>query len=85
MRFDIEHLEVALYDLHSRLDALKRAWVQYISGEHKTAAQFRELVAGFKAKARDLRQPASRSSCSTRSRWWRPAARSVPARRGRSW
>jgi chemosensory pili system protein ChpA (sensor histidine kinase/response regulator) len=54
MDFDIEHLEVALYDLHSRLDALKRAWVQYISGEHKTPAHFKELVAGFKAKARDL-------------------------------
>jgi len=52
--FDIERLEVALYDLHSRLDALKRAWVQYVSGEHKTAAPFRERVTAFRAKARDL-------------------------------
>src|SRR6185436_5403749 len=54
LEFDIERLEVALYDLHSRLDALKRAWVQYVSGEHKTAAPFRERVTAFKAKARDL-------------------------------
>src|SRR5258706_1774015 len=54
LEFDIERLEVALYDLHSRLDALKRSWVQYVSGEHKTAAPFRERVAAFKAKARDL-------------------------------
>jgi hypothetical protein len=44
LEFDIERLEVALYDLHSRLDALKRAWVQYVAGEHKTAAPFRERV-----------------------------------------
>src|SRR5262245_45934285 len=54
LEFDIERLEVALYDLHSRLDALKRSWVQYVSGEHKTAAPFRERVTAFKAKARDL-------------------------------
>src|SRR5262245_6000752 len=33
MEFDIEFLEVALYDMHSRLEALKGAWVQYVSGE----------------------------------------------------
>jgi hypothetical protein len=54
LEFDIERLEVALYDLHSRLDALKRSWVQYVAGEHKTAAPFRERVTAFKAKARDL-------------------------------
>jgi chemosensory pili system protein ChpA (sensor histidine kinase/response regulator) len=54
LEFDIERLEVALYDLHSRLDALKRSWVQYVSGEHKTAGPFRERVTAFKAKARDL-------------------------------
>jgi chemosensory pili system protein ChpA (sensor histidine kinase/response regulator) len=57
MDFDIERLEVALYDLHSRLDALKRAWVQYVSGEQKTAGRFRELVTEFKAKAKDLGNP----------------------------
>src|SRR5262245_15087194 len=43
MEFDIEFLEVALYDLHSRLEALKGAWVQYVSGEQKSAGRFREL------------------------------------------
>jgi chemosensory pili system protein ChpA (sensor histidine kinase/response regulator) len=54
MEFDIEFLEVALYDLHSRLEALKGAWVQYVSGEQKSAGRFRELVAAFKAKAASL-------------------------------
>ncbi|HEX6691809.1 MAG TPA: Hpt domain-containing protein, partial [Burkholderiales bacterium] len=54
MEFDIEFLEVALYDLHSRLEALKGAWVQYVSGEQKSAGRFRELVAAFKAKAATL-------------------------------
>jgi chemosensory pili system protein ChpA (sensor histidine kinase/response regulator) len=54
MDFDIEFLEVALYDLHSRLEALKGAWVQYVSGEQKSAGRFRELVAAFKAKASEL-------------------------------
>src|SRR5262245_58994177 len=49
-----ELLEAALYDLHSRLEAVKSAWVQYISGEPKAAARFRELVASFKAKAAEL-------------------------------
>src|SRR6185503_9614087 len=31
-----------------------RSWVQYVSGEHKTAAPFRERVTAFKAKAKDL-------------------------------
>jgi len=52
--FDIQFLEVALYDLHSRLDALKSAWVRYASGEKKSAGQFRDLVASFKAKAAEL-------------------------------
>jgi len=54
MEFDIEFLEVALYDLHSRLEALKGAWVQYVSGEQKSAGRFRELVSAFKAKALTL-------------------------------
>ena len=52
--FDIQFLEVALYDLHSRLEALKSAWVRYASGEQKSAGQFRDLVASFKAKAAEL-------------------------------
>jgi chemosensory pili system protein ChpA (sensor histidine kinase/response regulator) len=54
LEFDIERLEVALYDLHSRLDALKRTWVQYVAGEPKAAATFRERVTAFRAKAKDL-------------------------------
>jgi chemosensory pili system protein ChpA (sensor histidine kinase/response regulator) len=52
--FDLDWLEPALYDMHSRLDALKGAWVQYVAGEPKAAARFRELVAAFKAKAAPL-------------------------------
>jgi chemosensory pili system protein ChpA (sensor histidine kinase/response regulator) len=52
---DIEYLEVALYDLHSRLDALKSTWVRYASGEKLSAGRFRDLVASFKAKAGELR------------------------------
>jgi chemosensory pili system protein ChpA (sensor histidine kinase/response regulator) len=54
VELDIQFLEVALYDLHSRLDALKGAWVRYVSGEKKSAGQFRDLVASFKAKAAEL-------------------------------
>jgi len=52
---NMEWLEAALYDMHSRLEALKSAWVQYVSGEQKSAARLRELVASFKAKAGELR------------------------------
>ena len=51
---DMESLEASLYLLHSRLDALKAAWVQYVSGEQKTAGRFRELVASFEQKAGQL-------------------------------
>ena len=51
---DIQRLEVALYDMQSRLEALKRAWVHYISGDHKSAGPFRELVVAFKNNAKDL-------------------------------
>ena len=51
---NMEWLEAALYDMHSRLEALKSAWVQYVSGEHKSPARLRELVASFKAKAGEL-------------------------------
>ena len=55
LELNMEWLEAALYDMHSRLEALKSAWVQYVSGEQKSAARFRELVASFKAKAGELR------------------------------
>jgi chemosensory pili system protein ChpA (sensor histidine kinase/response regulator) len=51
---DIEYLEVALYDLHSRLDALKGAWIQYVSGEQRSVLRLRELVASFRSKASEL-------------------------------
>jgi len=54
LEFDLDWLEPALYDMHSRLDALKGAWVQYVAGEPKAAARFRELVAAFKTKAMPL-------------------------------
>ncbi len=54
LELNTEFLEAALYDLHSRLEAVKSAWVQYISGEQKAAARFRELVASFRTKAAEL-------------------------------
>ncbi len=52
-----EWLEAALYDLHSRLEALKSAWVQYVSAEPRSAARVRELLGAFKAKAGELAHP----------------------------
>jgi chemosensory pili system protein ChpA (sensor histidine kinase/response regulator) len=57
LELNSELLEAALYDLHSRLEAVKSGWVQYISGEAKAAARFRELVASFKTKAVGLGNP----------------------------
>src|SRR3954454_17305421 len=54
LEVNTEFLEAALYDLHSRLDAVKSAWVQYISGEQKAAGRFRELVGSFRTKAAEL-------------------------------
>ncbi|MGH8765195.1 MAG: Hpt domain-containing protein, partial [Burkholderiales bacterium] len=54
LEFDLDWLEPALYDMHSRLDALKAAWVQYVGGEQKALARFRELVAAFRVKAGSL-------------------------------
>src|SRR5688572_8371647 len=51
---DVERLEHALFDMHSRLDALKRTWEQYVGGERDKARTFRERVADFKAKTKDL-------------------------------
>ena len=54
LEFDLDWLEPALYDMHSRLDALKATWVQYVGGEPKAAGRFRELVAAFRTKAAPL-------------------------------
>ena len=54
LELDMEWLEPALYDMHSRLDALKAAWEQYVAGEPKAVTRFRELVTTFKAKALPL-------------------------------
>ena len=54
MEFDMDWLRPALDDMRSRLEALKSAWVQYISGERVSAPRFRELIASFDAKAKEL-------------------------------
>ena len=54
MEYDMDWLEPALADLRARLEALKGMWLQYVSGEPKSAARFRELVASFKAKAAEV-------------------------------
>ena len=54
LELDVEHLEHALFDLHSRLDALKRTWEQYVAGERDKARAFRERVNDFRLKTKDL-------------------------------
>jgi chemosensory pili system protein ChpA (sensor histidine kinase/response regulator) len=54
LELDAERLEHALFDMHSRLAALKRTWEQYVAGERDQARAFRERVADFKAKTKDL-------------------------------
>src|SRR5688572_27153837 len=54
LEMDAERLEAALFDMHSRLDSLKRAWEQYITSDADKARIFRERVADFKAKTKDL-------------------------------
>ena len=57
VQFDMDWLQPALADVRSRLEALKSMWLQYVSGEPKSAARFRELVGAFKAKAGELGNP----------------------------
>jgi len=57
MELDMDWLQPALADLRSRLEALKSMWLQYISGEAKSAPRFRELIADFRAKAVELGNP----------------------------
>ncbi len=54
LELDAERLEASLFDMHSRLEALKRAWEQYVAGERDKARVFRERVADFKARTKDL-------------------------------
>src|SRR5688572_2075034 len=54
LELDVERLDAALFDMHSRLEALKRTWEQYVAGERDMARVFRERVADFKAKTKDL-------------------------------
>ena len=54
LELEAERLEAALFDMHSRLDALKHAWEQYVAGEADKARVFRERVADFKNKSKDL-------------------------------
>ena len=54
MEFNMDWLQPALSDVRSRLDALKGIWLQYVSGEPKSVARFRELLASFRSKAGEL-------------------------------
>ncbi len=54
MKFDMDWLQPALNDARSRLEVLKGVWLQYVSGEPKSVARFRELVSSFRAKASEL-------------------------------
>lgn len=54
LRLDAEHLEAALFDMHSRLEGLKHTWEQYVAGERDKARAFRERVADFRSKTKDL-------------------------------
>src|SRR5918999_1190354 len=54
LELDAERLEASLFDMHSRLEALKRAWEQYVAGERDKARTFRERVVDFKGKTKDL-------------------------------
>jgi chemosensory pili system protein ChpA (sensor histidine kinase/response regulator) len=61
VEFDMNFLEPVLQDIRARLAALKCAWELYISGEPKSVVRFRELVASFRTKAKDLgNQPLAR-------------------------
>jgi chemosensory pili system protein ChpA (sensor histidine kinase/response regulator) len=54
LELDAEGLEASLFDMHSRLEALKRSWEQYVAGERDMARTFRERVIDFKSKTKDL-------------------------------
>src|SRR4051812_19001923 len=54
MEYNMDWLQPALSDVRSRLEALKSVWLQYVGGEPKSVARFRELVTSFKGKASEL-------------------------------
>jgi chemosensory pili system protein ChpA (sensor histidine kinase/response regulator) len=54
MEYNMDWLQPALSDVRSRLEALKSVWLQYVGGEPKSVARFRELVTSFKSKASEL-------------------------------
>jgi chemosensory pili system protein ChpA (sensor histidine kinase/response regulator) len=54
LELDAERLEASLFDMHSRLEALKQVWEQYVAGERDKARLFCERVADFKARTKDL-------------------------------
>jgi chemosensory pili system protein ChpA (sensor histidine kinase/response regulator) len=54
LELDAERLEASLFDMHSRLEALKRSWEQYVAGERDKARTFRERVIDFKGRTKDL-------------------------------
>ncbi|HEU4353316.1 MAG TPA: Hpt domain-containing protein [Burkholderiales bacterium] len=54
LELDAERLEASLFDMHSRLEALKRSWEQYVAGEREQARVLCERVADFKLRTKDL-------------------------------
>lgn len=54
MEFDMDWLQPALDDVRSRLEAVKNTWLQYVSGEPRSLAKFRELTTALKTKANEL-------------------------------
>ena len=56
--FDVEWLEAALFDMHSRLDALKRVWEQYVAGEADKARVLPRARRRVQGQDQGPRQPA---------------------------
>ncbi len=54
LELDPERLEASLFDMHSRLEALKRSWENYASGERDKLRLFRDQLAAFKGRTQDL-------------------------------
>ena len=79
LEFDMDWLEPALYDMHSRLDALKGAWVQYVSGEPKaTVSATSPSQVTFLNRSAAARNPGWRLGCasSMRSGIWKRCSES---------
>ena len=54
---DLNFLQPAIEDVRSRLQALKRAWQQHLTGEPAGAARFREITASLQEQASRLPDP----------------------------